>query len=259
MFCRAGQVPAERGVRPDDPRRDDPPEARPAFAPEFSRGDRRERAAPRPGGWREGGQTHFRVVLRRPRSTTEPGRAVARGAFGVARRVAGGVHALALELSAAASRGLIDRPDEPGPARRPGGGRLVGGSEPRPLRSGDAAPPSRSDRGARAGAAARAPAARPRRARHGDAALDPTAARAAASRGPSVSRGRRNTSTVSITSAPRRNQPRASVAGSDSARTYSQPSRAAALIVSASVAANSSAVDDTPLIRFSCFGAGATL
>jgi len=53
------------------------------------------------GGWREGGATHFRVVMRasalRDLSRVERSRAVHRT---LAAELAGGVHALALELSA---------------------------------------------------------------------------------------------------------------------------------------------------------------
>lgn len=53
------------------------------------------------GGWREGGATHFRVVMRasalRDMSRVERSRAVHRA---LAAELAGGVHALALDLSA---------------------------------------------------------------------------------------------------------------------------------------------------------------
>jgi BolA protein len=53
------------------------------------------------GGWREGGATHFRVVMRASAlgdlSRVERSRAVHRA---LAAELAGGVHALALELSA---------------------------------------------------------------------------------------------------------------------------------------------------------------
>lgn len=53
------------------------------------------------GGWREGGQTHFRVVMRasalKGLSRIDRSRAVHRA---LAAELAGGVHALALDLSA---------------------------------------------------------------------------------------------------------------------------------------------------------------
>lgn len=53
------------------------------------------------GGWREGGATHFRVVMRasalRDMTRVERSRAVHRA---LADELAGGVHALALDLSA---------------------------------------------------------------------------------------------------------------------------------------------------------------
>lgn len=57
------------------------------------------------GGWREGGQTHFRVVLRSPAfdglSRVERSRAVHAA---LREELEGGVHALALVLSGAGAR-----------------------------------------------------------------------------------------------------------------------------------------------------------
>ena len=57
------------------------------------------------GGWREGGGTHFRVVMRSARldglTRVEQSRAVHRA---LAAELAGGVHALTLELSGSRAR-----------------------------------------------------------------------------------------------------------------------------------------------------------
>lgn len=71
-----------------------------AFAPEFLDVIDESEQHRGHGGWREGGQTHFRVVLRTPAfdrlSRVERSRAVHSA---LRDELQGGVHALALELS----------------------------------------------------------------------------------------------------------------------------------------------------------------